>query len=576
MTKDTETGRGAGPGALRAFELRIHEPLLRAIGLELAELDGIVTRMFASQRRDAVSYWLQLLLSMGISTLGLALGSTAVVIGAMLIAPLMGPIVQLGMAVVVGSAALVVRSVGRTLGSIAAVVGGAALLTMALPFHELNAEITSRTFPTALDLLIAIFVALAAVLTTVRSSSETASAAAGTAIGIALVPPLCVMGLGLGIADLRVAGGASLLFVTNLSAILFVSVVSFWALGFETVSAVEWDEATLRDARAGRFTLGAMRALQSVFGSRHGRVVRVAVPALLVAVVSFPLAQALDQVAWEVRSRNAVSRIVDRATSGLNTVQTTVSVTGGAVGLQMYVVGSADTAAALERRLDTEIAAATGVDPSIRVIAVPDQGVLRQVTASAAGPADAAIIRLSETRAEIRRRLDEVWPGEQLGAVASWSVEFPDSAAPEVVIRHHGPPAGAAVDALLGRSLSERLEAPVRLRTMAYPREGASEPADRATEWLPAFVRALDVARGDPRTLVCVVVPAAGALDSDGARVAELVGAELRSAPAGRASLRVEGDRWSVRLATEPCEPPEPSGSVSGSAPPGPRAPAAR
>ncbi|MBW3629774.1 MAG: DUF389 domain-containing protein, partial [Gemmatimonadetes bacterium] len=109
-------------------------------------------------------------------------------------------------------------------------VGGAALLTIALPFHEFNPEITSRTFPTALDLLIAIFVAVAAVASAVRTNSDSASTAAGTAIGIALIPPLCVVGLGLGIRDFEVAQGATMLFVTNLTAILFVSVVSFWAL----------------------------------------------------------------------------------------------------------------------------------------------------------------------------------------------------------------------------------------------------------------------------------------------------------------------------------------------------------
>ena len=328
MSEDGEASREETPSERRGRGLRWHAVLLRALGVDPAELDEVVTRMFARHRRDAVSYWLQLMLAMGIATLGLALGSTAVVIGAMLIAPLMGPLLGLGMALVVGSPALTVRSLGRTLGSIAAVVLGAAALTFALPFHDMNPEISSRTFPTALDLMIAIFVALAAVTAAVRNGSDSVSTAAGTAIGIALIPPLCVMGLGVGIRDWEIASGASMLFVTNFTAILFVSVVSFWALGFETVGAEGWERATIEEARQGSFTLRAVHALQRIFGSRYSVMVRVALPALMVAAVAVPLARALDEVAWEVRARKTVSGIVSDALDDLDAVQRTISVKG--------------------------------------------------------------------------------------------------------------------------------------------------------------------------------------------------------------------------------------------------------
>ncbi|HSJ05082.1 MAG TPA: DUF389 domain-containing protein, partial [Longimicrobiales bacterium] len=196
---------------IRGLEHRLHDRALHVLGLSPEDRVGTVESMFLKGRRDAANYWLLLLLSMGISTLGLVLGSTAVVIGAMLIAPLMGPIVELGMALTIGAPGLTVRSFIRVMGSVAAVVLGAALLTLALPFHEMTPEIASRTLPTALDLMIAVFVALAAAFTSVRRTSETTSAAAGTAIGIALVPPLCVIGFGLGTMDPAVAGGATLL-----------------------------------------------------------------------------------------------------------------------------------------------------------------------------------------------------------------------------------------------------------------------------------------------------------------------------------------------------------------------------
>jgi uncharacterized hydrophobic protein (TIGR00271 family) len=94
---------------------------------------------------DAATYWLQLILSMCIATFGLVLNSSGVVIGAMLIAPLMGPIVALAMAFTVGSPYLALWSLLRIGTSIVVVVSGSALINLALPYHEVTAEIAART-----------------------------------------------------------------------------------------------------------------------------------------------------------------------------------------------------------------------------------------------------------------------------------------------------------------------------------------------------------------------------------------------------------------------------------------------
>jgi len=179
-----------------------------ALGVDESARTETVVAMLQNNRRRAPGYWIQLTLAMGIATLGLVLGSTAVVIGAMLVSPLMGPIIELGMGFAVGSSFLVLRAAIRVVWSVVIVVGGAALLTLALPFHEVTGEIAARTAPTALDLLVAVFCALTAAYTTVRPASDTTAAAAGTAIGIALVPPLCVIGFGLGTGSVSIAGGA--------------------------------------------------------------------------------------------------------------------------------------------------------------------------------------------------------------------------------------------------------------------------------------------------------------------------------------------------------------------------------
>jgi uncharacterized membrane protein len=181
-----------------------------------------------------------------------------------------------------------------------------------LPFHEITPEIAARTAPTALDLLVAVFCALTAAYTTVRPTSDTTSAAAGTAIGIALVPPLCVTGFGVGTGAPAVAGGAALLFVANLSAILVLAVLSFLVLGYNQVGAdaFEHDPADGDDTRTDRLAARAERVLHQAFGSRYDLAVRLIIPLLFLAAVYVPLSRALDEVTWEVRARDAIRRIL--------------------------------------------------------------------------------------------------------------------------------------------------------------------------------------------------------------------------------------------------------------------------
>ena len=272
----------------------------------------------------------------------------------------------------VGSSFLTLRASLRVILSVMVVVGGAALLTIALPFHEVTSEIAARTAPTALDLLVAVFCALTAAYTTVRPASDTTSAAAGTAIGIALVPPLCVAGFGLGTGSLTVAGGAALLFTANLSAILVLAVLSFLALGYNQVDAatVEQDFVGGDVTRTGQLAARAQLVLRDAFGSRYGLAMRLIIPAAFLAAVFLPLRRALDEVTWEVRARDAIRRTLSGQAP--RAVQTSISVERHSVSLHLVLIGSNEQAAALENNIETSIAAATGVVPAVTINAVPD------------------------------------------------------------------------------------------------------------------------------------------------------------------------------------------------------------
>jgi len=113
----------------------LQDRLLRLLGNRVEARAEIVQRMLQRDANEAVSYWLQLCVSVGIATLGLVVGSSAVVIGAMLIAPLMGPILALAMGLATGSPFLVLRSGGRIVLSVTLALGGAAAITLLLPFH---------------------------------------------------------------------------------------------------------------------------------------------------------------------------------------------------------------------------------------------------------------------------------------------------------------------------------------------------------------------------------------------------------------------------------------------------------
>lgn len=164
------------------------------------------------------SYMLMCGLSAGIAALGLLQSSTAVVIGAMLISPLMGPIASMGF----GFASLDGRQIRDSIKVIA--VGAAIgiltgiLLTWLSPIRNATPEIIARTEPTLLDLVVAVFSGIAGAYATVQQKGATAI---GVAIATALMPPLATVGYGLGVANFSFALGAFLLFLTNLAAIAF-------------------------------------------------------------------------------------------------------------------------------------------------------------------------------------------------------------------------------------------------------------------------------------------------------------------------------------------------------------------
>jgi uncharacterized hydrophobic protein (TIGR00271 family) len=182
------------------------------------------------------NYFFMTTLSCAIATFGLLTNSAAVIIGAMLVAPLMSPILGLSLASVAGRDRMFRRSFVALIVGVALSVLLATLLSLIsrlLPFSilvQLPSEVLSRTSPTPFDLGIAIAGGAAAAYA--LAQPKLSAALPGVAIATALMPPVCTIGIGIAVDRYSVALGATLLFFTNLVAISFAGILVFALLGF--------------------------------------------------------------------------------------------------------------------------------------------------------------------------------------------------------------------------------------------------------------------------------------------------------------------------------------------------------
>jgi uncharacterized hydrophobic protein (TIGR00271 family) len=202
-------------------------------------------------RRRLFRFAVLMALSTTLATFGVAADSTAVVIGAMLIAPLMTPILAAAAAVLRGWTAGALRSVGIVVLASAASVVLAYVLTgfvPDLPAVIANAEVTSRTAPNLLDLAIAVAAGAAGAFAVSRS--DVSDALPGVAVAIALVPPLAVIGVTLYAGSYEQAAGALLLFVTNLTAIVAMASVVFVLTGYVDWTRLQRERRRVRTSYA--------------------------------------------------------------------------------------------------------------------------------------------------------------------------------------------------------------------------------------------------------------------------------------------------------------------------------------
>lgn len=243
-----------------------------------SEVIGTVDQqsVIAKRREDGLlseRYLFMTAMSGGIAILGLLLSSPAVVIGAMLLSPLMGPIMGLGFALAIGDFNWM-KQAARSLGwGTLMAVALCALVVYFSPIQTITPEIAARTRPNLFDLLVALFSALAGAYAMIRGREGTI---VGVAIATALMPPLAVVGFGLATVNGTVFWGALLLFVTNLL----------------TIALTAWGMARLYGFR-------------SSLTERQSQFQNFVVVAVFVAL-AVPLFLSLRQIAWESNAQRIV------------------------------------------------------------------------------------------------------------------------------------------------------------------------------------------------------------------------------------------------------------------------------
>ena len=227
------TNNSQPPPSLRVRILYFWSRVTRPID---KERQGEVRVRLREASHPSFDFFLLVILSCTIATMGLLTDSVAIIIGAMLVAPLMSPILGMGMASITGDGHLLRDSISGVIqGAIVAIVVSFlwTWVNRNLPFillQEVPGEVLARTNPSPIDLTVAIAGGIAAAYA--LAQPHLSAALPGVAIATALMPPLCTIGVGLALDRMDVASGAGLLFVTNAVAIAFAATLVFFSLGF--------------------------------------------------------------------------------------------------------------------------------------------------------------------------------------------------------------------------------------------------------------------------------------------------------------------------------------------------------
>ena len=185
-----------------------------------------------------------------------------------------------------------------------------------------------------------------------------------------------------------------------------------------------------------------------VVGVRYGVIWRLILPTLLLASVFVPLRAALTEVAWKIRVREEVTRILRELAPDDRSVRTTLAVEPTGVRIQLALIGSHKDARLIEQELKVRVAAVAGMVPQVDITAVPDDVALRQIAelVAAPRPAPTPLPAPTPTPGALRKPIEETLAAHrpvEAGEIQSWQLDF-GASMPTLQIQFLGEPLGRA------------------------------------------------------------------------------------------------------------------------------------
>jgi len=297
-----------------------------------------LAREIAAGSKPSNEYFTMLILAAVIATVGLITDSAAAIIGAMLVSPLLIPVIGSSLGAVKGDLRLFWRAVEAEAKGAAVVLVLAIFITLLIPNAAAGSEIMLRTRPTPLDLLIAL--ASGAAGAYALSKKSIGATLPGVAIAVAMLPPLCVAGIGFALRSPEIALGGFLTFIANVVAINFAASVVFWLVGFRH----KWSMSAEKDV---------MKKLQT--------------SAVLLLVISIPLAYIMWQSLEAADVKNTVEQTLLSQLEGIPFARLDGFDVSGAKAGGMRIAASIDSPkeitqdkageirAALEKRLGADV-----------------------------------------------------------------------------------------------------------------------------------------------------------------------------------------------------------------------------
>ncbi len=255
-------------------QIEWHRGIRGAIEHGVARLNPQLTlveqnELIWSAQKNASSnldYTVMIVLSAALATLGLLTNSAAVIIGAMLVAPLMSPLSSFSTGMATGILHLTRRASVTLFAGVTLALLISILMGVVLPIDTPTDEMLARGSPNLLDAAIALVSGWVAAYATARKGIP--AALAGVAIAAALMPPLCTIGLGIALQDIDLAFGANLLFLANIAFIIAAQYITFLWMGMHPTE--DREGASLNQSRAWWFVLFVITIILLLVFARLG------------------------------------------------------------------------------------------------------------------------------------------------------------------------------------------------------------------------------------------------------------------------------------------------------------------